>query len=74
MKHIKNVLPVTLEEYRTAAEREALRSALRESGGDRSQTARILAVHRATVFRLLAEHSDIAEQFPEKPGREKKVT
>lgn len=66
--------PTTLAEYKLRAERDALTAALRESRGDRGETARILAVHRATVFRLLAEHSDIAEQFPEKPGRDKKDT
>lgn len=69
----KNKPPVTLEQYIARAERDALLSALREARGHRMDTARILDVSRATLFRLMSKHADIAAQFPDSPGPDKLI-
>ena len=53
-------LPLSLAAY----ERSALERALRETGGDATQAARLLGIGRSTFYRRLARH----ELTPERAG------
>ena len=48
--------PLTLKDAREAAERQAVIAALVQSSGKKAQAHKVLAVSRATLYRLLRHH------------------
>lgn len=53
--------------------RAQLRAALTATAGDRNAAAVALAISRRRLYELLAEHSDIAGEFPAARGRPRKT-
>lgn len=62
-----------LAEAVAATVRAQLRAALTATGGDRRAAAGILGVSRSQLYQLLAEHPEIAREFPVQRGRRRKT-
>jgi transcriptional regulator with PAS, ATPase and Fis domain len=56
--------PATLPERRAELERDAIRSALAATGGNRVAAARLLKISRATLYEKLARYPDLVSTIP----------
>ena len=59
----------SLTEQMRAAEAHAIRAALERCGGNRLEAARVLGVHKSTLFRRIRA---LGIEMPEKDGRAKR--
>jgi DNA-binding NtrC family response regulator len=60
--------PVTLQDARLQMEAQAIQAALERTGFNRLEAARILGMHKATLFRKIRQ---LGISLPERDGRTK---